>query len=76
MFELLACESPGIPEIKQVEMFTKWRPLLPPYARDLTCPRPSDRVLQNIKDERNTKRRKKEQEKAVGRWQKLNHSKK
>ena len=72
MFELLACESPGIPEIQQVEMFTKWRPLLPPYARDLTCPRPLNAVMQRIKDKRNKKGRKKEEEKGIGKQQKLN----
>ena len=65
MFQLLACKSPGIPEIKRVEIFTKWRPLLPPYVRDLTCPLPLDVVIQKIKDKQNTKRRKKEQEKGV-----------
>ena len=65
MSELLACESPCIPEIKQVEIFTEWRPLLPPYAKDITYPQPSDTVVQKIKDKQNTKWQKKEQEKGL-----------
>mmetsp|Transcript_29631 Transcript_29631/g.43117 ORF Transcript_29631/g.43117 Transcript_29631/m.43117 type:complete len:202 (+) Transcript_29631:254-859(+) len=44
-----------IQDIKQVEMYTKWRHLLPDYAKDVTCPKPSDTVIKKIRDERNAK---------------------
>ena len=41
--------APGLREIKQVELFCKWRPLLPDYARDITCPKASDEVMESVK---------------------------
>mmetsp|Transcript_29630 Transcript_29630/g.43116 ORF Transcript_29630/g.43116 Transcript_29630/m.43116 type:complete len:98 (+) Transcript_29630:515-808(+) len=53
--ELQPLPPPGIQDIKQVEMYTKWRHLLPDYAKDVTCPKPSDTVIKKIRDERNAK---------------------
>ena len=36
--------------IKQVELWKKWGPLLPEYARKVTCPRPTDEVIRSIKE--------------------------
>jgi hypothetical protein len=47
--------APGIPPIKQVELFTKYRALIPKVFRDVTCPDPGDHIKMKIKSERNTK---------------------
>jgi hypothetical protein len=48
---------PGIPPIKQVELFSKYRSLLPEPFRDITCPDPGEDIKFKIKNERNTKQR-------------------
>jgi hypothetical protein len=50
-------EAPGIPPIKQVELFSKYRALIPEEFRDITCPEPSEDIKNKIKSERNTKQR-------------------
>jgi hypothetical protein len=49
--------APGIPAIKQVELFTKYRSLLPEPFREATCPDPGEEIKLKIKTERNTKQR-------------------
>ena len=46
----------GIADIKQVELYTKYRPLLPPEYQDIMCPKPSNEVMAKVKDEKNSKR--------------------
>ena len=48
-------QSPGLAEIKQVEVFTKWRTFVPEEVRDEICPKPSQHVLDKIKNERKEK---------------------
>jgi hypothetical protein len=48
---------PGIKPIKQVELYKKWRPFVPAQFRDEICPRPSDEVLNSVKNDRNSKAR-------------------
>ena len=55
--ELQVLEPPGLAEIKQVEMFTKWRSLLKKENQDVTCPKPTDEVMARIKKSRNEKAR-------------------
>jgi hypothetical protein len=43
--------------IKQVELHTKWGPLLPAWAAAITCPKPSDSVINQIKEEKREKAR-------------------
>ena len=54
--DLIMMKTPGIKEIKQVEMYQKWRPLLPEYAKDITCPKPIDRVIENIRSQKSRKK--------------------
>ena len=51
----------GLRPIKQVELWKKWGPLLPEAARKITCPKPSDEVIESIKlsNRQKTKTRKK-----------------
>ena len=49
----------GIPDIKKVELYTKYRPLVPEEFRDTICPFPGDDILQKIKKERNDRVREK-----------------
>jgi hypothetical protein len=49
--------APGIPPIKQVELFSKYCGLLPVQFQDITCPDPGDNIKIKIKSERNTKQR-------------------
>ena len=51
--EILA--SPGVPDIKKVELYKKYCPLIPQQYRDITCPHPGEDVLLRIKTERNKK---------------------
>ena len=53
--DLKQLKPPGLKPIKQVELYTKWRPLLPKEVQDMTCPRPSEEVLNLIKAERKMK---------------------
>ena len=48
--------------IKQVELWKKWSPLIPDWARPITCPKPSDEVINSIK----VRNRKKTQERTAG----------
>jgi len=43
--------------LKQYELWKRWRPLLPEYARDITCPKPSDEVIKSIKERTRNKGR-------------------
>ena len=36
--------------IKQVELWKKWRPLIPKKYRDDTCPKPTDAIINSIKE--------------------------
>ena len=45
--------EPGIQEIKQVELFTKFRPLLPEKYQDVTCPFPGQEIMDRIKATKN-----------------------
>jgi hypothetical protein len=55
--------DPGIPDIKKVELYTKYRPLIPNVLQNLLCPHPGDDILLKIKNERNTRVRKRTKEK-------------
>ena len=46
---------PGLKEIKQVELWTKFRRFLEPDNRNLTCPYPGDDVMDRIRKQRNAK---------------------
>ena len=58
--------EPGIKEIKRVELYSKYRPLIPEEFQDETCPYPGKDVMDRIKAKKNatareraaTKRRK------------------
>ena len=50
-------KPPGIPPIKQVELFSKYRSLIPLHFREITCPDPGDDIKSKIKSERNAKSR-------------------
>ena len=52
----------GISEIKQVELFTKWREFVPEEYRDIICPKPDDEIIQRIKAEKSAKAKKKADE--------------
>ena len=41
--------APEIREIKQVELFTKWRKLIPEIYQDETCPKPTEEIMKRIK---------------------------
>ena len=47
--------APGLREIKQVELYAKFRKFVPREFQDEICPRPSDEVLENIKQSRSQK---------------------
>ena len=46
---LVVLERPGMREVKQVELWSKWRPLIPEEFRDRICPKPSPKVLERVR---------------------------
>ena len=49
-------KRPGLREIKQVNLYEKWVPLVPLELRDEICPKPSDKIINSVKEETKTKR--------------------
>ena len=45
----------GLSEIKQVELYTKWRKLIPDEFKDEMCPKPEYNVISKVKQQRNDK---------------------
>jgi hypothetical protein len=58
-FVVAALKPPGLRPIKQVELYKKFRPFVPRRFWDDTCPKPSDKVLMQVKDETATKKKQK-----------------
>ena len=48
--EKMYTQRPGLSEIKQVELFTKWRHLLDDESKDITCPEPSKEASKRVKE--------------------------
>ena len=69
--ELKTLKPQPLRPIKQVELYTKWGPLLPKWAAEITCPRPSDEVIKGVKENRNKKNRKKAADKKAGQKRKF-----
>ena len=42
-------EAPGIKEIKQVELYTKWRKLIPEQFQNIICPKPANDIINRVK---------------------------
>ena len=59
------CDNKGLPEIKQVELYTKWRHLLPDEYKDIMCPKPDDNILLRVKKERSEKAKTKRMNKST-----------
>jgi hypothetical protein len=49
---LAVLPCPGIKPIKQVELYKKWQPFVPSMFHDEICPRPSDEVLEAVRNEK------------------------
>ena len=47
-----AIDPPGIPEMKQVDLYQKYRGFVPDHFHHLICPKPSDEMIDRIKDHR------------------------
>jgi hypothetical protein len=56
---------PGLRPIKQVELWKKFRPFVPRQYWDELCPRPSDEVIAQVKDDTPQKRKHKVGKKAT-----------
>ena len=56
---------PGLTAIKQCELYNEWRKIVPDEFKDITCPRPSDEVLNKVRKERNEKATRKNKKKKV-----------
>ena len=54
---------PGLSEIKQVELYLKWRNVVPDKFQDIMCPKPSDEVLEKIKNQKRDKAKSKLEQK-------------
>ena len=56
-YELTPIPAPGLKEIKQVELYSKFRRFVPDEFKDIICPKPSDEILDNIRQARSDKTR-------------------
>jgi hypothetical protein len=56
-FELQTLKALGLRPIEQVELYKKFRPFVPREYWEDTCPRLSDEVLAQVKDELSKKRK-------------------
>jgi hypothetical protein len=61
--KLVMLQPPGLREIKQVELYTKYRKYIPQQWQNETCPQPDDGVLEKFKIEKNEKMRSHQQKK-------------
>ena len=48
-------KRPGLRDIKQVDLYEKWGPLVPAQFRDEICPKPSNKIIKSVKEERKAK---------------------
>ena len=62
---LVVLERPGMREVKQVELWSKWRPLIPEEFRDRICPKPSPKVLERVRQSKIAKRNSKKPSKKA-----------
>ena len=49
-------KRPGLREIKQVDLYEKWGPLVPAQFRGEICPKPSNKIIKSVQEERKRKR--------------------
>ena len=61
----LQLNPPGIQLIKQVELYKKWRPFVPPLYQDIICPNPGLAVLELVKQSKLQKRKARQKEKET-----------
>jgi hypothetical protein len=54
---LTPIQPPGLKEIKQVELYSKFWRFVPEEFNDIICPKLSDEILDNIKQARSDKTR-------------------
>ena len=55
----------GLKPIKQVELWKKWAPLIPEEFRAVTCPKPSDEVINSIKERNREKSKNRTKQKKL-----------
>ena len=53
-------KKPGLSDQKQVHLYSKWRPLIPIEYQDISCPKPSDNVIERMKKDLKAKQELKE----------------
>ena len=63
--DLFQLKPTPLKDIKQVELWKKWGPLLPEEARALTCPKPPDSVINSIKVQNREKSKKRTDRKKL-----------
>jgi hypothetical protein len=56
-FTLQGLQPPGLRDIKQVELYSKWRKFVPAEFADDICPKPSDEVLARVAQTKGDKSR-------------------
>ena len=62
--EMTPLNPPGLPEMKQVDLYFKFRPFVPDEYKDNICPKPPDDVIQRIQGQSNKKSAARNQEKT------------
>ena len=51
-WDVRVIDTPGIPEMKQVDLHQKHRKFAPDCFHPLICPKPSDELIEKMKDHR------------------------
>ena len=54
---LILLKKPELADIKIVQFFTKWRKFIPPQYWDELCPKPSDELMERVKNKASAKRK-------------------
>ena len=55
--------APEIADIKKVELYTKWRHLIPDQYQNEMCPKPKDNIINKVKKSKSKKAKDKRVEK-------------
>ena len=63
--DLVQLQPTPLKDIKQVELWKKWGPLLPKHAREITCPKPPESVINSIKERNREKSKKRTKQKRL-----------
>ena len=69
--EIQKLNPPGITPIKQMDFFVKWRKIVPECYWKEICPRPDEKIIKYVNEQKERKKEEKESEKEISKHIKL-----